>query len=386
MTRKATILITSIGTIGGILVGAGLCGADKAPPPRLSLRVADSQATAGRESGLVMATRIASPSVVGITVTSKEVVRSAYADPMLQFFFGDPPAQIKEAQSLGSGVVVDPKGYVLTNFHVVESAARTDIQAKIRVIFSDGRNLPGRLLGGDKYNDIAVVKVDADSLPVATIAVRTPRIGEWALAIGNPFGYLIDDPRPTVTAGVISAVDRSFTPSAGVALRHVIQTDAAINPGNSGGALVNALGEVVGINTFIFTGGGEGSIGLGFAIPIQRAMRIVDEIVRYGRIREFRTGLATDPVAASAMGMHRGDGVLISEVEKDSPGQKAGILPGDIVVAIDGKRVSDLEDLQSVLRLFRVGDKVPLRLRRGRAEIEKTLVLEESSSARTGEF
>jgi serine protease Do len=382
MTREATILITSI---GGILVGTGLCGADKAPPP-LSLREADSQATAGRESGLVRATRIASPSVVGITVSSKKVVRSAYADPMLQFFFGDPPAQIKEAQSLGSGVVVDAKGHVLTNFHVVESAARRDISAKIRVVFSDGRNLPGTLLGGDKYNDIAVVKVDADSLPVARIATEAPQIGEWALAIGNPFGYLIDDPRPTVTAGVISAVDRSFTPSAGVALRHVIQTDAAINPGNSGGALVNALGEVVGINTFIFTGGGEGSIGLGFAIPIQRAMRIADEIVRYGRVRDFRTGLATDPVAAAAMGMRQGDGVLISEVEKASPGDKAGIQPGDIVVAIDGKKVSDLEDLQSVLRLFRVGDKVPLRLRRGGAQIEKTLVLEESTSTRTGEF
>lgn len=379
MTRKATFLLTGLGTLVGLGIGGGLCGAARSEPPP-TVQEADSIVSASRETGLVRATRIASPSVVGITVKSREVVRSRYADPVFQLFFGEPPAQLREAQALGSGVVVDAKGHVLTNYHVVESALESDLPSEIRVTFSDGRNLAGKVLGGDKDNDVAVVKVDGDDLPVARISRSAPQIGEWALAIGNPFGYLIDDPRPTVTAGVISAVDRSFTPSAGISLRHVIQTDAAINPGNSGGALVNSLGEVVGINTFIFTGGGQGSIGLGFAIPVQRAMRIVEEIVRYGRVRDFRTGLSTDPVAAAAMGLRRGDGVLVSEVEKGSPGDKAGISAGDVIVAIDGKRVSDLEELRSVLRLARVGDKVPLRLRRARREIETTLVPEESGA------
>jgi serine protease Do len=385
MTRKATILLTGLGTLLGLAVGASLCGAAKSDPPA-TLQEADSIATASRENGLVKATRIASPSVVGITVKSRELVRSRAADPMFQLFFGEPPAQLREAQSMGSGVVVDPKGFVVTNYHVVEAALESAMPAEIRVTFSNGRNLSGKLLGGDEDNDIAVVKVDGADLPVARTSRATPQIGEWALAIGNPFGYLIDDPRPTVTAGVISAVDRSFTPSAGISLRHVLQTDAAINPGNSGGALVNALGEVVGINTFIFTGGGQGSIGLGFAIPIQRALRIVEEIVRYGRVRDFQTGLATDPVAAAAMGLRRGDGVLISEVKNGSPGAKAGILPGDVVVAIDGRRVSDLEELRSVLRLARVGDKVPLRIRRAGSEIGATLVLEESSTGEKRAF
>jgi serine protease Do len=209
-------------------------------------------------------------------------------------------------------------------------------------------------------------------------------IGEWALAIGNPYGYLIDDPRPSVTVGVVSAVDRSFTPNAGIRMRHVLQTDAAINPGNSGGALVNAVGQVIGINTFIFTGGGQsqGSIGLGFAIPIARAMRIVDEIVKFGRVRDFTTGLATDPSAAAAMGLRRGDGVLVSEVERGSPGEKAGLQPGDVIVGVDGKRVSDLEDVRSLLRLFRVGDSVPLRLKRGTKELSAAIVLEEQKKRR----
>ena len=386
MTRKTAFILALVCGLAGIGIGAGAASSrlspQGSPADRAELAAADSEVATGRETALVRAVRIASPSVVGITVKSKELVRDRYADPLLQFFFGEAPAHVRESQALGSGVVVDPKGYVLTNFHVVEPAVSSDLPAEIRVVFGDGRNLPGKLVGGDRDNDIAVVRVEGKDLPVARLSNSAPLIGEWVLAIGNPYGYLIDDPRPTVTAGVVSAVDRSFTPSAGIALRHVIQTDAAINPGNSGGALVNALGELVGINTFIFTGGGQGSIGLGFAIPAQRAMRIVEEIVRYGRVRDFRTGLSTDPMAASAMGLRRGDGVLISEVEKGSPGAKAGILPGDVVVAIDGRRVSDLEELRSVLRLFRVGDKVPLRLRRGRGEVDAAMVLEESTGGR----
>ena len=390
MTRTATFLSIAVSLLAGIGIGATAKSVaspeptESVQPRRLAVAEADGLATHQRESALVRATQAASPSVVGIAVTSKELVRSRYRDPFFELFYGEPPPQVRQAQSWGSGVVVDSKGHVITNYHVVEGALESDLPAEVQVTLPDGRSFAAKLLGGDKDNDLAVLKIDAKDLPVAAIAAGQPTIGEWALAIGNPYGYLIDDPRPTVTVGVVSAVDRSFTPRSGVALRHVIQTDAAINPGNSGGALVNSIGEVIGINTFIFTGGGQsqGSIGLGFAIPIQRAMRIVDEIVEFGRVRDFTTGLATDPSAAAALGLRRGDGVLVSEVERGSPGDKSGIQPGDIIIGLDGRKVSDLEEVRSILRLFRVGDSVPLRIKRARNELDIKLVLEEQKKRR----
>ena len=351
----------------------------KPETPAVSVAEANARIANQRSSGLVAATKHASPSVVSVVVTSRRMVRTTYGDPFYDMFFGPPDPQVRQSRSMGSGVIVDARGYVVTNHHVVESAIATNLPAEIQVNLPDGRSFPAKVLGSDKDNDLAVLRIEGENLPVASIAGETPEIGEWVLAIGNPYGYLIDDSRPTVTVGVLSALDRSFTPSSGVSLRHVLQTDAAINPGNSGGALVNAVGQVIGINTFIFTGGGQsqGSIGLGFAIPIGRAMRIVEEIVRYGRVRDFTTGLATDRSAAMAMGLRRGDGVLVSEVEKDSPGAKAGIRPGDIVVGLDGRKVSDLEELRSVLRLFRVGDRVPFKIRRDGKELEVTMELEE---------
>jgi serine protease Do len=394
MTRTTSFLAMGVSLLAGITIGAGVFGtrtadrqdvvASPAPAEEGPRARSDSLASHQRESALVQATRKASPSVVGIAVTSKEVVRTRYRDPFFDLFFGEPPAQVRKAQSWGSGVVVDAKGYVLTNFHVVASALESDLPAEIQVTLPDGRGFAAKVLGGDRNNDLAVLKIEGKDLPVAIVSKDPPTIGEWVLAIGNPYGYLIDDPRPSVTVGVLSAADRSFTPRSGIALRHVLQTDAAINPGNSGGALVNSIGEVIGINTFIFTGGGEssGSIGLGFAIPITRAMRIVDEIVQFGRVRDFTTGLSTDPGAAAAMGLRRGDGVLVSEVEPGSPGDKAGLQPGDVIVGVDGRRVSDLEEVRSLLRLFRVGDSVPLRHRRGKAELSASLVLEEAKKRR----
>ncbi len=390
MTRTAHILTISVSLCAGIGIGSGLAPSRwlgaiaSGEAPEYPSKGMDSLATHQRESALVQATRSASPSVVGIAVTTKELVRQRYQDPFFDLFFGEPPAQMRQAQSWGSGVIVDAKGYVLTNFHVVANAVESNMPSDFQVTLPDGRSFAAKLLGGDKDNDIAVLKIDADHLPVAAIAIGTPAIGEWALAIGNPYGFLIDDPRPSVTVGVVSAVDRSFTPRSGISLRHVLQTDAAINPGNSGGALVNAIGEVIGINTFIFTGGGQsqGSIGLGFAIPIARALHLVDEIVQFGRVRDFTTGLSTDPSAAAAMGLRRGDGVLVSEVERGSPGEKAGLQPGDVIVGVDGKRVSDLEEVRTLLRLFRVGDSVPLRFKRAGKERSASLVLEEQKKRR----
>jgi len=383
MIRRTASIALLVAFGAGLGLGSAL---DRvSPPPPLpaparpdSLARSNAETTAQRASALVVATREASPSVVSIQVTSREVVRRTYGDPFADLFFGPPDPQVRQSRSMGSGVIVDARGYVLTNHHVVEAAIGARLPAEIQVTLPDARTFAARVVGADPDNDLAVLRIEAEKLPVARIAAVQPEIGEWVLAIGNPFGYLIDDPRPTVTAGVVSALDRTFQPSSGVMLRHVIQTDAAINPGNSGGALVNAAGEVVGINTFIFTGGGQGSIGLGFAIPIGRALRIVEEIVRFGRVREFTTGLATDPAAAYAMGLRRGDGVLVTEVQKGSPGARAGIVPGDILVGIDGRAVSTLEELRSILRLFRVGDRVPLKVRREGKVFDISLELAEA--------
>jgi serine protease Do len=380
MIRRTLALLVAF--TAGLGIGSVLDSgkeSSRSAPPAASLAEANAQVAGQRSSGLVAATKSASPSVVSVVVTSRQMVRTSYGDPFYDMFFGPPDPQVRQSRSMGSGVIVDARGYVVTNHHVVEAAITSNLPAEIQVNLPDGRSFPAKVLGSDKDNDLAVLRIEGENLPEATIAKETPEIGEWVLAIGNPYGYLIDDNRPSVTVGVLSALDRSFTPSSGVSLRHVLQTDAAINPGNSGGALVNALGQVIGINTFIFTGGGQsqGSIGLGFAIPITRAMRIVEEIVRYGRVRDFTTGLSTDRAAAMAMGLRRGDGVLVSEVEKGSPGEKAGIRPGDIVVGLDGRKVSDLEELRSVLRLFRVGDKVPFKIRRDGKDLDVTMELAE---------
>lgn len=331
-----------------------------------------------RETALVRATRLAAPSVVGITLTSEQVVYRGSGDPFFDMFLGAVP-QKRQVQSWGSGVIIDREGWILTNHHVIEAALDKRSRATLQVTLPDGRRFEGKAVGSDPDNDVALVKITGDSLPVARLSDGAPELGEWALAIGNPYGYLMDDPHPSVTAGVVSAVDRSFSARSGITLRHVLQTDAAINPGNSGGALVNALGEVIGINTFILTGGGgsEGNIGLGFAVPIDRAARIAQEIREHGRVRSFITGISTDPLAAQAMGIGAKDGVLVSEVKPGSPGAKAGVRSGDLIVGADGHRITDLDELRQILRQFRVGDRLKLELRRGSEALTVWMVLEE---------
>jgi len=375
-------LVLPAALVVSLLVGFGIGHAidrtSEASPIAQALRT-EPQIRKERETALVQATRRAAPAVVGITLTSEQVVYRGTGDPFVDLFLGAVP-QKRQAQSWGSGVLYDKGGWILTNHHVVESALDKRSRTTLQVTLPDGRRFEGKVVGSDKDNDIAVVKISGDTLPVASLSEETPVLGEWALAIGNPYGYLMDDPKPSVTAGVVSAVDRSFTPRSGIAMRHVLQTDAAINPGNSGGALVNALGEVIGINTFILTGGGgsEGNIGLGFAVPIAKARRIAQELREHGRMRDFSTGLASDPLAAQAMGIRPGDGVLVSEVQPRSPGAKAGILPGDLIVGADGRKVGDLEELQQILRQFRVGEKLRLDLLRGGEPLSVRMLLEES--------
>ena len=344
---------------------------------------ARSTVNATRENAIVEATRMVSPSVVGIVVTQVQLVRRTYgSDEFFDFFFGpELMPRVKEVERMGSGFVFSKEGYILTNFHVVEGAQ------KLFVTFSDGKQLEGRIVGVDPQTDLAVVAVKSQGLSSARLGNSdTLLIGEWAIAIGNPFGFFINDAHPTVTVGVISAVDRNFAPSEGVYYQGMIQTDAAINQGNSGGPLVDANGEVIGINTFIFTGSDSyrGSIGIGFAIPIDRAKRVVKELLSFGKRRTIYTGISVQDLNRSialALGYDRSSGVVVSEIHKGSPGEAAGLKQGDIVLLMGSRRIQSSGDIDGFFLDYFVGDSVNIEYYRGGKRQHTRIVLKEFSVA-----
>ncbi len=274
---------------------------------------------------------------------------------------------------MGSGFIIDKEGHILTNEHMVEDATQ------IVVNLPDGRQFPGKIQGSDPITDLAVLKIEAKDLPVAPLGDSDDMIiGEWAIAIGNPFGFLISDSKPTVTVGVISAVNRDFEPRGGHVYQGMIQTDAAINPGNSGGPLVNAVGEVIGINTFIFTESG-GSLGIGFAIPINTAKKVIRELLRYGRVRQIWTGLRVqrvDRLIAQSLGLPQAEGVIISHIDQRSPGEKAGLKVGDVITEVDGHLVRDEKEIREVFYTAQVGDEFKLTVWREGKTLEKRLKVE----------
>jgi len=330
---------------------------------------ANNDITSSRVNAIVRAAEKVGPAVVSINVLQTKLYASHpfpgfFADPVIREYFGDlfaPRVYKEQIQSLGSGVIVRAEGYILTNEHVVRGAEQ------IKVTLPDGRVMAGKLVDADAAVDLAVVKIRGGNLPVATIGQSDDLIiGEWAIAIGNPFGYLLDDTQPTVTVGVISALHRSIRSGhrSSALYRDMIQTDAAINPGNSGGPLVNADGEMIGINTFIFTSGG-GSEGVGFARPISYAKRIIDDITRYGRIRKPWIGAHTQSITeevSRALGLKSNAGVLVVEVDRGSSAGKAGIRCGDVIKRADSGLIRDEVDWESFLLSTYVGERVELEI------------------------
>jgi S1-C subfamily serine protease len=306
---------------------------------------------ASRSTAIVRAAERAAPAVVNVSVIRQQQVRPR---TMYESFFIGPNRQRRTA-GWGSGVVVREDGIVLTNHHVVREADQ------IKVTLPDGRDFTAELVGSDPVADIAVLRIPGDDLPVAPVGSSDGLlIGEWAVAIGNPFANYFSDAEPTVTAGVISALNRNIMSSSeedGFYLG-MIQTDASINPGNSGGPLVDALGRVIGINASIFSRSG-GSEGLGFAIPIDRALRIADELVRYGEVRRAWIGVEVEPVEADAWGRTRG--VRVSEVAAGSPSD-AALRVGDRLLTANGRALAAPLDFESVLLDLSAGESLELQV------------------------
>jgi len=309
-----------------------------------------------RQTAIVTAAARLAPAVVSVNVLRRE--RRLAQDPFDLFFMPRGADQVVEGY--GSGFIISPDGVVITNQHVTQGAEQ------IVVTMRDGRDFAATILGEDPLTDIAVLKLDATGLPTAPLGRSADLlIGEWVVAVGNPFAYLLGNAEPTVTAGVVSAVGRNLLPSEGQSGIYVgmIQTDAAINPGNSGGPLANVLGEVVGVNSSIFTSSG-GSVGIGFAIPIERALRVADELRRFGKVRRAWVGL--EVVGAEDLrGWKRAGGLRVSQVAPVGPAGRAGLAPGDVLVSARGRRLRTFLDWEAVLLDIGPGDTLTVSYRHG---------------------
>jgi serine protease Do len=369
---RAAALATVVAAGLGALAVAGAEHLSSANPPA-SFRYASPDEPASRNTFAPVAKKVL-PAVVN--VSSAKMVKSPAGmmpgnmDPFFRQFFGDEdgapfgsngraPRQQRE-QGVGSGVIVSPEGYILTNNHVVDGA--TDV----RVTLSDKREFKARIVGADPKTDLAVLKIDASNLPSVVIGDSDKvQVGDYALAIGNPFGL-----GGTVTMGIISATGRG---NLGIEdYEDFIQTDAPINPGNSGGALVNDRGDLIGINTAILSHS-EGNQGIGFAIPVSVARNVTDQILRNGKVTRAYLGVMSEgvtPALAKAFHEKEVGGALVAQVTPDSPAAHAGIEKGDIILSVNGKPVNDSAQLRMTISLMQPGSAVNLKLLRDGAERE----------------
>ncbi len=383
--KAKTITSLAATLIVGALAGSWIT-AKLEHPQFLHSVSADSGADIGSQvsflNGFAPVAKRVLPAVVNIA--SSKVVRSAgqgsqspfFSDPFFRQFFGDEfsrqfrvPKEQRE-RSLGSGVIVNADGYVLTNNHVVEGA---DV---IKISLGDKREFKGRIIGTDPKTDVAVVKIEAKGLPIVPLGDSSKtQVGDFALAVGNPFGI-----GQTITMGIISATGRG-----GLGIEDYedfIQTDAAVNPGNSGGALVNVRGELVGINTAIVSGGSGGNQGVGFAIPVNMAHAVMEEILKHGKVTRGYLGVtiqAVTPEIAKAFEMTgQPRGALVADVAKSSPAERGGMMKGDIILELNGTQVIDSQDLRLRVAMMTPGSSVRLKVLRDRHEREIAIALSES--------
>ncbi len=343
---------------------ASLGGATPSAPAQVSiLSTPTIPASANpRAASFSDAVQKAAPSVVNIFTSKEARARHPLAqDPLFRRFFGDQFGDdAQRSSSLGSGVIVSPEGFILTNHHVVEGAD------EIEIALADGKKLLAKVVGNDPDTDLAVLRVTTDSLPAITFGQsEAMRVGDVVLAIGNPFGV-----GQTVTSGIVSALGRS---QLGInTFENFIQTDAAINPGNSGGALIDAQGNLVGINSAIYSRSG-GSMGIGFAIPVSTAKMVLEQIIKTGGVTRGWIGVEVQEITgalAESLKLPDSKGAIIAGVLRGGPADKAGVKPGDVLLAIEGKPVLDPQSMLNLVAGLAPGESAKLSLRRGQEPIE----------------
>jgi len=340
---------------------------------------ANSEITNSRRNIITETVRAVSPAVVGINVIEIQQYRdpfgSFFDDPFFRQFFGDRGSRSREVKELGSGYIISSDGYIVTNDHVAGHAT------EIKVTLTNGNTYDANLIGSDQVSDIALLKINGNNLPHVNFGDSDEIIiGEWVIALGNPFGLFEINDKPTVTVGVVSAIGMNLEPINDRYYLNMIQTDAAINGGNSGGPLVNSLGEIIGMNTLIFTAGTQGSIGLGFAIPINKVKQITDVLKDKGKIdRDFDIGMriqAIDESIAKYYDLQRTRGVIITKIYPGTPADKADLQVGDIILKIEDFQIINDNTIFGVFYEFRAGQEIDLLIVRDDNEIHKKMILE----------
>jgi serine protease Do len=343
------------------------------------LQDVNDQITNSRRNILTETVKAVSPAVVGINVIEIQQYRdpfdSFFEDPFFRQFFGDRGTRSREVKELGSGYIMSSDGYIVTNDHVAGHAT------EIKVTLTDGDTYDAELIGSDPVSDIALLKIDGRNLPYIEFGDSDNIIiGEWVIALGNPFGLFEINDQPTVTVGVVSATGMNLEPINDRYYMNMIQTDAAINGGNSGGPLVNSMGEIIGMNTLIFTAGTQGNIGLGFAIPINKVKQIVDVLKANGKIdRDFEIGMriqSIDESIAKYYDLKRTRGVIITKIYPGTPADKADLQVGDIILKIEDFQIINDNTIFGVFYEFRTGQEIDLHIVRDDKEINKTMTLE----------
>ncbi len=336
--------------------------------------------TNSRENIITNTVQKVSPAIVGINVIEirkyRDPFSSFFDDPFFRQFFGNRGNSSQKVQGLGSGYIISPDGYIVTNDHVAGNAT------EITITMTDGSHHEAKIVGSDPVSDICLLKIDGNNLPYVELGnSKDIIIGEWVIALGNPFGLFELNDKPTVTVGVISATGMNLEPINERYYLNMIQTDAAINGGNSGGALVNSIGQVIGMNTLIYTAGGvQGNIGLGFAIPIDKVKKIITELKENGKIdRDFQIGMSIQSIDAGIVNYYKlnsNKGVIITKVLPNTPAANAGLKSGDIILEIDGFKISNEQTIFGVFQEFRTGQVIELKIIRDNSELTKKMKLE----------
>lgn len=328
-----------------------------------------------RETAITRTVRKVSPAVVGINVEEVREVQDPFSmfnnDPFFKQFFQNRGPQTQVVKELGSGFIISEDGYIVTNDHVAGNAT------KISVTMTNGETIDAKLIGSDKNTDVALLKIDKNNLEYVKLGNSDDVIiGEWVVALGNPFGLFEINDKPTVTVGVVSATDMKVNADGNRVYKDMIQTDASINAGNSGGPLINADAEVIGMNTIIFTGGGygNGSIGVGFAISINRVKMIMEEIKSNGKIdRNFNVGFriqGVDDRIAKYLKLDKAEGVVVVEVQKGGLSDAAGLKPEDVIIEANGEKVRNEQDILFIVNDMKTGEELKMKIIRSGSEKE----------------